>query len=65
MRTESNRIFDIVSDTRLDRKIKAGRPKLRWLDLKRIGIKGWTKKAQDRLEWFDVTRKAEVKLRGP
>ena len=65
IRTENNRIPEIVLDAKLD-----GKRKLRWLDdvqadLKIIGIKGQRRKAQDRSEWMDVIREAEVKLRGP
>jgi hypothetical protein len=29
-------------------------------DIKRMGIKGWIRKAEDRSEWMDVIREAEV-----
>ena len=69
IRMESNRIPKIGLDTKLNGGRKVGRPKLRWLDdvqadLKTTGIKGWTKKAQNRSEWMDVIRWVEVKLRG-
>jgi len=42
---------------------------LRWLDniqedLKMIWIKGWRRKIQDRSEWMEVVREAEVKLQA-
>lgn len=66
---ECNRIPKIGLDAKLEGKREVGRPKLRWVcdvqtDLKVIGIKGWIRKAQNRLEWMDVIRWAEVKLRG-
>jgi hypothetical protein len=66
---ESNRIPKIGLNAKLDGKREVGRPKLRWVydfqtDLKVTGIKGWIRKVQNRLEWMDVIRWAEVKLRG-
>jgi hypothetical protein len=34
-------------------------------NLKMTEIEGWRRKAQDRSEWIDVIREAEVKPRGP
>ena len=61
---ECNRIPKIGLDAKLEGKREVGRPKLRWVcdvqtDLKVIGIKGWIRKAQNRLEWMDVIRWAE------
>jgi hypothetical protein len=57
-------------DAKLDGKGKVGRPKLRWLgdiqaDLKITAIKGRRKIFQDRSEWMDIIRDAEVNLRRP
>jgi hypothetical protein len=69
IRIKNNRIPKTLLDAKLDRKRKAGRPKLRWLDdsqtdLKITGIKGWRRKNQDRSKLMDVIREAEVKLPG-
>ena len=69
IRIKNNKIPKILLDAKLDRKRKAGRPKLRWLDdgqtdLKITGIKGWRRKNQDRSKLMGVIREAEVKLPG-
>jgi hypothetical protein len=62
---ENNRIPKIVSDAKLDGQRKVERPKLRWMDevqadIKITGNEGSTRKGQDRSEWMDVIREAEV-----
>ena len=64
---ENNRIPKVVLIAKLEVKRKVGRPKLRRLDdiqadLKKTWIKGWRGKSQDRSEWMDVIREAEVTL---
>jgi hypothetical protein len=66
---ENIRIPKIVLNAELDGEGIVGRPKLRWLDddqadLRIRGIKGWRWKEQERSEWMNVSREAEVKLRG-
>jgi hypothetical protein len=67
IRIENNRFPKVALDAELEGKRKVGRPKLRWLDdiqadLKMVGIKGWRRKAQDRLEQMDVITEAKVKV---
>jgi hypothetical protein len=50
-----------------DGKRKVGRPKVRWLeptehDMKSIGVKGWTKKAEVRSVWAIILKEVLVKL---
>jgi hypothetical protein len=65
-----------MSDDRTVRKVFRGKPggrrqarspKLRWLDcikndLKSMSVKGWKKKAEDRIAWAIILKKALVKL---
>jgi hypothetical protein len=42
-----------------------GRPRKRWLDdleedLRKLGVKGWRRKAEDQEEWRHVVKKAEA-----
>jgi hypothetical protein len=46
---------------------KPGRPRLRWLDyveddLKKLGVRGWRKRAEDGEEWAVILKEAMVKL---
>jgi hypothetical protein len=46
------------------------RPRLRWLDdveadIKALGVKRWSIKAQDRKERSAIVREAKAKLKGP
>jgi hypothetical protein len=46
-----------------------GRPRLRWIDdveedLRNIGIKRWTIKGLDRVEWASIVKEAKAKLKG-
>jgi hypothetical protein len=48
-----------------DGRRRRGRPRKRWLDdleedLRKLGVKGWRRKAEDREEWRHVAKKAEV-----
>lgn len=67
---ENNRNPKGALDAKLEGKRKVGRTKLRRLNdiqvhFKMIGIKGWSRKAQDQSEWMDVIKEAKVKLHGP
>jgi hypothetical protein len=48
-----------------DGRRRRGRPRKRWLgdleeDLRKLGFKGWRRKAEDRQEWRNVVKKAEA-----
>jgi hypothetical protein len=50
-----------------DGRRKTGRPKLRWLDciendLKSMGVKGWTEKAEGRSVWAIILQETLVQL---
>jgi hypothetical protein len=61
-------------DTRMPKRVmrekiytrrKRGRPEARWLndvqeDLRKIGIEGWRRKAQDRDQWRRVAQEAKA-----
>ena len=69
-RMEDFRLPKKILNAKLDKKRKIGRPKLRWFDdvqtdIRTLGIKRWTCKARDRLEWARITKEAKVKLKGP
>jgi hypothetical protein len=65
-----------ISDNRTAKKVfvgkpvgrrEAGRPELRWLDciendLKSMGVKRWSKKAEDRSVWAIILKETLVKL---
>jgi hypothetical protein len=51
------------------RRRKRGRPKLRWLDwfednLKTLGVRRWTEKAEDREEWAIILNEAMVNYKN-
>jgi hypothetical protein len=48
-----------------DGRRRRGRPSKRWLDdleedLRKLGVKGWKRKAEHREEWRNVVKKAEA-----
>jgi hypothetical protein len=48
-----------------DGRRRRGRPRKRWLDdleedLRKLGVKGWRRKAEGREEWRHVVKKAEA-----
>jgi hypothetical protein len=54
-----------MMEGRLFTEIRKGRPRLRWMDdvladLKRMRIKQWTEKAEDRQQWRLVVKEAEA-----
>jgi hypothetical protein len=49
------------------RRMKPGRPRLRWLDcvendLKTLRVRRWRKRAEDREEWAIILKETMVKL---
>ena len=48
-----------------DGRRRRGRPRKRWLDdleedLRKLGVKGWRRKVEDREEWRHVVKQAEA-----
>jgi hypothetical protein len=48
-----------------DGRSRRSRPRKRWLDdleedLRKLGVKGWSRKAEDREEWRHVVKTAEA-----
>ena len=70
VRMEDLRLPKKILNTKLDKKRKIDRPKLRRFDgvqtdIRTLGIKRWVYKVQDIQQWARITREAKVKLKGP
>jgi hypothetical protein len=57
-----------IFDGKLEGRRGKGQPRLRWIndvddDLRKLGVKGWRRKALDREEWASIIREAKAKLK--
>jgi hypothetical protein len=57
-----------VLDGRPEGKRSTERPRVRWLDdvvnnLRNMGVRQWSKKAEDRREWTGIRREVKVKFK--
>jgi hypothetical protein len=67
---EDTRLPKMVFNAKPEDRRGVGRPRLRWLDgvkagMKAVSIEIWRIKTQDRKEWSEILREAEAKLKGP
>jgi hypothetical protein len=69
IRMNETRTVKRIFEEKLGGRRGRGRPRLRWTDdveddLRNIGIKRWTIKALDRVEWASIIKEAKAKLKG-
>ncbi|KAJ4438800.1 hypothetical protein ANN_14752 [Periplaneta americana] len=67
IRMEDERMAKMILTGTLEGKRDRGRPRLRWLDcieedLRKVGIRRWRKRAEDRSDWGVVLKEALAKL---
>lgn len=67
IRMEDERMAKMIFTGTLEGKRDRGRPRLRWLDcieedLRKVGIRRWRKRAEDRSDWAIVLKEALAKL---
>jgi hypothetical protein len=70
IRMEDTRLQKMVFNGKPEGRRGVGRPRLRWLDdvkagIKALNIKRWRIRAQDRKEWSAIPREPKAKLKGP
>jgi hypothetical protein len=70
IRMNETRTVKRIFEEKLGGRRGRGRPRLRWIDdveddLRNIGIKRWTIKTLDRVEWASIIKESKSKLNGP
>jgi hypothetical protein len=69
IRVNENRTVKKIFEEKLGGRRGRGRPRLRWMDdveedLRNMGIKRWSIKVFDRVEWASIIKEAKTKLKG-